>query len=142
MRKEGSVMKRFLTFLVTLVIALTATVSAYASSVTPLANNNVDTKVYFSVSSSGQATVNVKCVALSTKFTSATIETKVQKKVGLIWVTVDNGSWTDTTKSKNFSKSHSVQLSSKGTYRAHVKFTVSGTGGSDDEVTSNVEKTY
>lgn len=70
-------MKKFLTFLVTLVIALTATVSVYASSATPLANNNVDTKVYFAVSSSGQATVNVRCVALSSKFKSATFETKV-----------------------------------------------------------------
>ncbi len=135
-------MKKFLTFLVTLVIALTATVSVYASSVTPLANNNVDTKVYFAVSSSGQATVNVRCVALSSKFKSATFETKVQKKVGLIWVTVDNGSWTDVTKSTDFSKSHTVQLSSRGTYRAHVKITISGTGGSDDEITKNVEKTY
>lgn len=134
-------MKKFLTFLVTLVIVLTATASVYASSAMPVANNNVDTKVYFAVSSSGQATVNVRCVALSSKFKSATFETKVQKKVGLIWVTVDNGSWTDVTKSTDFSKSHSVQLSSKGTYRAHVKITISGTGGSD-EITKNVEKTY
>ena len=57
-------------------------------------------------------------------------------------MTVDNGSWTDTSTSTSFSKSHSVQLSSKGTYRAHVVFTISGTGGSDDKITKNVEKTY
>lgn len=135
-------MRKFLAFFITLVIALTTTICVYAADFMPLKNNDAETKVNFAISSSGQATVIVRCNALSTKFTSATIETKVQKKVGLIWVTVDNGSWTDTTKSKNFSKSHSVQLSSKGTYRAHVKFIVSGTGGSDDEITKNVEKTY
>lgn len=73
---------------------------------------------------------------------SATIETKIQKKFGLIWITVSDGSWTDTTTATSYSKSHSVQLSSTGTYRAHVEFTISGSGGSDDEITKNVQRTY
>lgn len=52
------------------------------------------------------------------------------------------GSWTDTTKATTYSNSHSVQLSSTGTYRAHIEFTISGTGGSNDELTKNVQRTY
>ena len=135
-------MKKFLAFFITLVIALTTTICVYAADFMPLKNNDAETKVNFAISSSGQATVIVRCNALSTKFTSATIETKVQKKVGLIWVTVDNGSWTDNSETNDFAKSHFVQLSGKGSYRAHTVFTFSGSGGSDDKITKNVEKAY
>lgn len=134
-------MKKCLAFIFTLIVALTATISVYASNVSVFTNNTADTKVSLGISS-GTATANVKCNALKSNFKSAKIDTKIQKKVGIIWVTVDNGSWTETTKSTKFAKAYSVKLSSKGTYRAHVKFTVSGTGGSDDEITKNVEKTY
>ena len=51
-------------------------------------------------------------------------------------------SWTDTITAINYSRGHSVQLYSKGTYRAHLECTFSGTGGSDDEIKRNVQKTY
>ena len=96
----------------------------------------------FSISSSGKATVRNSYTGKAGKFKSAKITTKIQKKVGVIWVTVSGGSWTDTSSSLNYSKSHSLQLSSTGTYRAHVVFVISGSGGSDDKITKNVEKTY
>ncbi len=135
-------MKKFIAVCLCIVTLFSATITAYASSIQPYFNNVNTTDVAFSISSSGKATVYYSYVGKSGTTKKAEIVTKVQKKVGLIWVTVDGGSWTDTSTSTSFSKSHSVQLSSKGTYRAHVVFTISGTGGSDDKITKNVEKTY
>ena len=105
-------------------------------------NNVANVNTSFSISSTGKATVKNRYSGISGYLQSATITTKVQKKVGLIWITVSGGSWTDNSTSTDFSKSHSVQLSSTGTYRAHVVFVISGTGGSDDKITKNVQKTY
>lgn len=135
-------MKKIIAVVLCLVTFFTATITAYASNIQPYSNNVGSTNTTFTISSSGLATVKNSYSDSLNRVKSAEIVTKVQKKVGLIWVTVDGGNWTDTSTSTNFSKSHSVQLSSKGTYRAHVVFTISGTGGSDDKITKNVEKTY
>lgn len=135
-------MKKVIAVMLCLFIIFTATITAYASSIQPLSNNVNSTDVLFSISSSGKATVSYEYYGKSGVTKSAEIVTKVQKKVGIIWVTVNGGNWTDTSTSTNFSRSHSVQLSSKDTYRAHVVFTISGTGGSDDKITKNIEKTY
>lgn len=135
-------MKKVIAVMLCLVIIFTATITAYAGSIQPFSNNVNSTDVSFSISSSGKATVSYEYYGKSGVTKSAKIVTKVQKKVGIIWVTVNGGSWTDTSTSTNFSRSHSVQLSSKDTYRAHVVFTISGTGGSDDKITKNIEKTY
>lgn len=135
-------MKKFIATLLCIVTLFVTTLTAYASDIQPYSNNVNSTSVYFSISSSGKATVSYEYYGKSGVTKSSTIVTKVQKKVGLIWVTVDGGSWTDTSTATNFSKSHSVQLSKTGTYRAHVVFTISGSGGSDDKITKNVEKTY
>lgn len=135
-------MKKVIAIILCLVTLFSATITAYASSIRPYSNNVGSTNTTFTISSSGLATVKSSYSDSLNRVKNAEIVTKVQKKVGLIWVTVDGGSWTDTSTSTSFSKSHSVQLSSKGTYRAHVVFTISGTGGSDDKITKNVEKTY
>ena len=136
-------MKKFLTIaLCVSMLILPFTIVAQAGESSTYSNNVLSTSTTFSISSTGNATVKNSYAGSQGTTKSATITTKVQKKVGLIWVTVSGGSWTDTSTAINYSKTHSVQLSSKGTYRAHVKFVISGTGGSDDEMTKNVEKTY
>ena len=55
-------MKKFLAFFITLVIALTTTICVYAADFMPLKNNDAETKVNFAISSSGQATVIVRCM--------------------------------------------------------------------------------
>lgn len=135
-------MKKFIAVCLCIVTLFSATITAYASSIQPYSNNVDTTKTTFVISSTGKATVSNTYSGITGTTKSAEILTKVQKKVGLIWVTVDDGSWTDNSTATYFSKSHSVQLSSKGTYRAHVVFTISGIGGSDDKITKNVEKTY
>lgn len=135
-------MKRLFTFILCIVIFVTTTVTVYASSIQPCFNNIDNVTTSFSISGSGKATVNNTYSGIVGTTKNVKIITKVQKRFGLIWVTVDNGSWTDTSTAANFSKSHSVQLTKTGTYRAHVEFTISGTGGSDDKITKNIEKTY
>lgn len=135
-------MKKIIAVILCLVTLFTATITAYAAGIQPFSNNVNSTDVSFSISSNGKATVSYEYYGKSGVTKSAEIVTKVQKKVGLIWITVSNGSWTDNSTATNFTKSHSVQLSGKGTYRAHVVFTISGTGGSDDKITTNVEKKY
>lgn len=135
-------MKRFTVLLLCLVTFITATITVYADSIQPCSNNVGSTNTTFTISSSGLATVKNTYNGITGVTQSSEIVTKVQKKYGLIWITVNGGSWTDTSTATNFSKSHSVQLSDTGTYRAHVEFTVSGSGGSDDKITKNVGKTY
>ena len=135
-------MKKFIALMLCLVILCMTTITVYANSIQPCSNNVNSAEVSFNITTSGKATVTCRYYGKSGVTQSAEIETKVQKKFGLIWITVDNGSWTDTSTATNFSKSHSVQLSKAGTYRAHVEFKISGTGGSDDKITKNVERTY
>lgn len=135
-------MKRFIAMILCFVTLITATFPVYASSITTYTNNVNTTNTSFSISSTGNATVSNNYAGKSGLVTKGTIVTKVQKKVGLIWITVDGGKWTDTSTATNYAQSHSIQLSSTGTYRAHVEFTISGTGGSNDKITKNVEKTY
>lgn len=135
-------MKKLLSIIICLIVISTVAITAYAGD-TQLYSNNVNTTdVSFSISSTGNASVYTEYIGYSGVTQRAEIETKVQKKYGLIWITVDNGHWTDTSTASSASKRHSVQLSSKGTYRAHVVFTISGTGGKDDKITKNVEKVY
>lgn len=134
-------MKKIIVALITTLLIFSVSITAYAKDITVCDNNCNNAYTYFSISN-GKANVENKVIGKKGVTKKIVINTKVQKKVGLIWVTVDNGSWTDTSSACNFSKTHSVQLSGKGTYRAHVKFTVSGTGGSDDEITLNSEKIY
>ncbi len=134
-------MKKIIVALITTLLMFSISITAYAKDFTVCDNNCNNAYTYFSISN-GKANVENKVIGKKGVTKKIVVNTKVQKKVGLIWVTVDNGNWTDTSSAYNFSKSHSVQLSGKGTYRAHVKFTVSGTGGSDDEITLNSEKIY
>lgn len=135
-------MKKLIAIFLCIVTLFTVAFPVYASSITPYSNNIYSTNTSFSISSTGYATVSNNYMGKQGLVTKGTIVTKVQKKYGLIWITVDGGKWTDTSAATSFSQSHSVQLSSKGTYRAYVEFTISGTGGSDDKITKNVEKNY
>lgn len=135
-------MKRFTALMLCLVTFITATITVYADGIQPYYKNINSVTTSFSISSSGKATVNNTYSGITGTTKNVKITTKVQKKYGLIWITVSGGSWTDTSTATNFSKSHSVQLSKAGTYRAHVEFKISGSGGSDDKITKNVERTY
>lgn len=121
------------------------TISAAEYPIMPLYNNtqNVDTK--FEISSDGTATVLIKYYGIIGVTKSATVTTKIQKYVSGNWVdiTLPNGSteWVDNS-SFMINKTHSTTLTSRGRYKAHVTYVIRGTGGADDVIVSEIEKTY
>ena len=77
----------------------------------------------------------------------AVITTYVEKKVlGIFWSRVDigqtNDEWVDTVYNYKYSGSHSIQLSSTGTYRVNVEYVIYGSGGSSDTITRQIEESY
>lgn len=112
----------------------------------PYYNNTNSAGVRFAITDTGKATFNLACVGMSGITTKITAVSYIQRKVGLIWVRVDNGldgkEWTDTVYGTNLTKSHSLQLSKTGTYRVKVEYTVTGSGGSADEIVKTVTATY
>ncbi len=79
--------------------------------------------------------------------TGATITSKIQKKFLLFfWKDVDNGmpnnEWINVIVGDNFLGGHSLELTSKGTYRAVVEYVIRGSGGSDDVLNAEVECKY
>lgn len=111
-------MRKLMSFNLSLVMILALLLTgfnAYASESEPYINNADKAQVGFNISTSGKADAVVKFKDLNNSVKSVKIVVKVQKKVGLIWSTVDNGSWTLESKSSNYSKVCSVQLNKKGT---------------------------
>lgn len=135
-------MKKILVAIISALVVLSIGVTAFATEIQPYGTNYNAANTSFAISTSGLATVTNTYKGKSGVMTNAEITTKVQRKVGLIWVTVDDGKWSDTSTATNFSKSHSVQLTKTGTYRTKVEFVISGSGGADDEISRIVEKTY
>ena len=68
--------------------------------------------------------------------TSAVIESKIQKKILFWWFDVNNGqtnnTWVDTFSTWYGRTQHTLGISESGSYRAVIKYTISGSGGSDD----------
>lgn len=143
-------MRKTIALLLCILLAISIPVTAYANTFESADDDNIvlrsanvqDTVTTFKISSSGKATVTNSYIGKAGVFKNAKITTKIQKKVGVIWVTVSGASWTDTSSSLNYSKTHSIQLSSSGTYRAQVVFIISSTNGSEDKITKNVQRTF
>lgn len=99
-----------------------------------------------SISSSGVLSISNYYTISGSGFTSAKIETYVEKRVlGVIWIKVNNGqtnnTWVATSTATRYSKEYSLQLSSSGTYRVTAKYTFYGSNGSET-VTRQPTATY
>lgn len=110
--------------------------------VEPRWNNANSAFVSLSINSGGKATITYNCAGISNVTTGIVGETKLERKWGILWLDVDGAEWTESTDGLVLSKSHTFQLSKTGTYRATTKFTVSGTGGSNDSIKVTSEDTY
>lgn len=139
-------MKKVLSIVLALIAVLTmvnmTSNYAEAADIKPYYNNVNSTHVSLTINSSGKATVTVTCRGISGTTTGITAETKLERKWGIFWLDVDGGEWTDTVSSTNLSKSHTLQLSKTGTYRATTTFTVSGSGGANDSIEVSSTYTY
>ena len=105
-------------------------------------NNAASAVVALDIDSRGKATIAFNCIGISNVTTGITANTKLERKWGILWLDVDGAEWTDTTTDSFLSTGHYFQLSKTGTYRATTKFTVSGTGGSNDSIKVTSEDTY
>ncbi|MBQ2810005.1 MAG: hypothetical protein IJF11_03840 [Clostridia bacterium] len=104
--------------------------------------NNVDyVNTEFNISDSGKAIVRVQYMGIEGETTGATITTKIEKKFLWWWNDVDDASWTDQATGYNFSTTHSVDLSSGGTYRCTYEYSIYGTGATD-EISGEIEREY
>ena len=128
--------------LILVVLTLVSLVGITAVAVEPRWNNAASALVSLYINSSGKASITYNCTGISNVTTGITAETKLERKWGLLWLDVDGAEWTDTTADVFLSKTHEIQLTKTGTYRATTKFTVSGTGGSNDSIKVTSEDTY
>lgn len=142
LEQGGENMKKVLSLaLVVLTVFSVVSVTATALDVEPRWNNTNSAISSLYINSSGRASVAFNCVGF-TGTTSIKAETKLERKWGIFWLDVDGGEWTDTTNDNFISLTHYLQLSKTGTYRATTNFTVSGTGGSADEIECRSEYVY
>lgn len=83
--------------------------------------------VTFAISSSGSATIKLKCVGKST-VTKITAKTYIEKNVNGSWVKVNVGTAdnviTDTVNSSTLLKTHSKALTGSGSYRCTTTYTL------------------
>ncbi len=127
-------------FLAVILLLSTMSVVAFAAEsyddeIAPCYNNTNSASLSFDINSSGKATANVTCVGISGRTTKIVVETKIQRRQIVSWVTVSGASWTETVYDDYFSKTYTHQLSSTGIYRVYVTYTVSGSGGENDVIT-------
>lgn len=88
-------MKKIIASILSLVLLFTVSITAYANDIELYSNNVYTTDVSFSIASNGKATASYEYRGKSGVTKNAKIVTKIQKKVGIIWVTVSGASWTD-----------------------------------------------
>ena len=110
-------------------------------------NNTTNTGLTCSISSAGRLTANLLVTGIKGRTTRIQAELYVEKRFLLVfWSRVaigyPNDLWTDSVNSYNYSNTFSTDLSSTGTYRVTVTYTVSGTGGADDIITMTQIETY
>lgn len=113
----------------------------------PLYNNTSSANCAMSISDSGKMTISYRVYGYSSSTTRIVINTYIEKKVaGLFWSRVDigetNDEWVDTINKTSYIGSRSYQLSSTGTYRVSVTYTVYGAGGAADVIPFTIEKSY
>ncbi|MBR4636366.1 MAG: hypothetical protein IKO51_08400 [Clostridia bacterium] len=140
--------KRFCTLALTLLLlAMSIAVPIKKASAAIMYNNVNQATLNCSVSSSGQLSADLLVTGIKGKTTRIEVELYVEKRFLLVfWSRVDigcpNNVWTDAVNAVNYSHTFSTSLSSTGTYRTTVTYTVSGTGGSADVITLTDTVTY
>lgn len=123
-----------------------AVASDKESEVMPLANNVLVTNEYFVISSDGVATIRVEYTGYANITRSATVTVKIQKKVLFWWSDVDNGlednTWVIYMSGVSGTCTKTLALEDKGSYRAVIEYTITGSGGADDVLPATLYYDY
>lgn len=110
-------------------------------------NNTASATMVSDIYSNGKLHVDLSVLGIQGITTQIEADLYVEKRVlGIFWKRVNigypNNVWHDSTTSYNFTNYFEFQLSSTGTYRVTVTYTVTGKGGSPDVITMSETKTY
>lgn len=93
--------------------------------------------VSFSVSAGGKAQTAVTVTAA--KRDTITVDVRLERKIGLLWVKVPGGEWTDTAKNTRYAAvTHDLTVAKEGKYRTVVTVSVQGTGESYERIAEAV----
>ncbi len=125
-----------------LLLALALPAFAMGNSITPYYNNTATAEMTFVIDNSGLATVNYTCTGYRGITKKIVVDTKIERQNGSSWVEVENASWTDQSTLYYCTNEHEIQLTQRGTYKATVTYTVSGSGGATDVITRDLQYTY
>ncbi len=110
------------------------------STITPRWSHLSDVAFSFAATSTG-GHVNISYYGYTDSFARADIHVKLQKKFLLVfWTDVDEWSASSTECEDIFS--HTFALNGTGTYKATLTFTATGTDGSTDSFTDEIENKY
>ncbi|MBQ1684148.1 MAG: hypothetical protein II072_01390 [Clostridia bacterium] len=140
--------KRFCTVVLTLVLlVMSIYVPLHKASAAITYNNTLSATLNCSVSSTGRLNANMLVTGMSGITKTIQIELYVEKRFLLVfWSRVDigfpNNVWTDSVNGFLYNNAFHTDLSSTGTYRTTVTYTVSGIGGADDVITMTDTVTY
>ena len=112
---------------------------AQETGVMPRFNNTLITDSTFYINENGLAYIVISYEGYPGITSGAAITIQLEKKVlGLYWSTVDigtpNNTWSYYSSDVSFTHTHTYQLSSKGTYRVKINYTIYGSAGMPDEI--------
>ena len=130
-----------------LLLVMSIAVPLHKASAAITYNNTFSADLNCSVNSSGRLSAQLKVTGISGKTTRIETELYIEKRFLLVfWNRVSigypNDVWTDAVNATNYNNTFNHDLSSTGTYRVTVTYTVYGTGGSADEITKTATVTY
>lgn len=128
-----------ITMLVGSLPIFTFAAGAEENGIMPCYNNVALTDSLFAIDSGGMAYISVSYDGHHEITTGAIITVELQKSfLGMFWKTVEIGlpdnMWVDYADGYIYSNTHMCQLTSKGTYRAEIHYTIYGTAGPADEI--------
>lgn len=120
-----------LIFVLTALCVAPASATQPQNEASPLYVVNIDTTCYCDVSASNELTVANTYSVNDSQITRVVVTTYVEKRSLLvIWNRIDigetNNEWVDYGSNGHFSKSHTAQLPSSGTYRVTTVFEIYG----------------
>lgn len=125
-------MRKIIAFLLatTILLSMCISVSAVESDPQPRYINTNQAKIVMGISDTGLASITITCIGNSNAKRIQSV-TYIERLVGSSWVRVSigqtNNQWTESTTARYLAEDYSHQLTTRGTYRAVVEFTVSGT---------------
>ena len=137
-------MKKFTTILLVIVALCTMIIPAHAAEdeIMPRFNNTIQVTTHFNIESNGLAVATYSFIGYTGIATKVVINSKIEKKFLWWWNDVDGAEWTIEVENDVYAGNHTHQLTKSGTYRLVYEYTVYGTGGSADVISSSIEREY